>query len=143
MKATAREWIEKAEADFVSAGREYRARNRPNFDAACFFAQQCIDKYLKGRLAEAGRFRRPTPLGAAGFRCLDRAFVGSGPFSSRDADELCRSLSLPRRVCDPSAGEDRHRRREMGERHDAVGNVTPRPLKPLFSLRTTAIFQLK
>jgi HEPN domain-containing protein len=55
MKATTREWIEKAEADFVSAGREYRARNRPNFDAACFFAQQCIEKYLKGRLAEAGR----------------------------------------------------------------------------------------
>ena len=55
MKATAREWIDKAEADFVSAGREYRARNRPNFDAACFFAQQCIEKYLKGRLAEAGR----------------------------------------------------------------------------------------
>lgn len=55
MKATTREWIEKAEADFLSATREYRARNRPNFDAACFFAQQCIEKYLKGRLAEAGR----------------------------------------------------------------------------------------
>jgi len=53
MKATTREWIEKAEADFISAGREYQARNRPNFDAACFFAQQCIEKYLKGRLAEA------------------------------------------------------------------------------------------
>ena len=38
----------------MSAGREYRARNRPNFDAACFHAQQCIEKYLKGRLAEAG-----------------------------------------------------------------------------------------
>lgn len=49
MKATTREWIEKAEADFVSAGREYRARHRPNFDAACFFSQQCIEKYLKGR----------------------------------------------------------------------------------------------
>lgn len=55
MKATTREWIEKAEADFVSAGREYRARHRPNFDAACFFAQQCIEKYLKGRLTEAGK----------------------------------------------------------------------------------------
>lgn len=40
---------------FFSAGREYRARKRPNFDAACFFAQQCIEKYLKGRLADAGR----------------------------------------------------------------------------------------
>ena len=54
MKATTREWLEKAEADFVSAVREYRARNRPNYDATCFFAQQCIEKYLKGRLAEAG-----------------------------------------------------------------------------------------
>ncbi len=54
MKASSREWIDKAEADFVSAGREYRARKRPNFDAACFFAQQCIEKYLKARLVEAG-----------------------------------------------------------------------------------------
>lgn len=54
MKASAFEWIEKAEADFVSAGREYRARTRPNFDAACFFAQQCIEEYLKARLVDAG-----------------------------------------------------------------------------------------
>jgi len=53
MKANTREWIEKAEADFVSAGREYRARKQPNFDAACFFAQQCVEKYLKARLVEA------------------------------------------------------------------------------------------
>ncbi|MFM8291705.1 MAG: HEPN domain-containing protein [Planctomycetia bacterium] len=55
MKPAAREWIAKAEADFLSASREYRARKKPNFDAACFFAQQCIEKYLKGRLAEASR----------------------------------------------------------------------------------------
>lgn len=55
MKAATREWIQKAEADFTSAGREYRARTRPNFDASCFFAQQCIEKYLKARLTEAGR----------------------------------------------------------------------------------------
>ena len=53
MKPVTREWIEKAEGDFVSAGREYRARKLPNFDAACFFAQQCIEKYLKARLVEA------------------------------------------------------------------------------------------
>lgn len=58
MRATAREWIEKAEADFVSPRREFRARKKPNFDAACFFAQQCIEKYLKGRLAEA---EKPIP----------------------------------------------------------------------------------
>ena len=54
MKASTREWVEKAEADFRSAAREYRARSRPNYDAACFFAQQCIEKYLKARLTEAG-----------------------------------------------------------------------------------------
>ena len=55
MKPVTREWIEKAEADFLSAGREYRARKQPNFDAACFFAQQCIEKYLKARLVHAGK----------------------------------------------------------------------------------------
>lgn len=54
MKTSTLEWIEKAEADFVSAGRECRARNRPNFDATCFFAQQCVEKLLKARLIEAG-----------------------------------------------------------------------------------------
>ncbi len=46
------EWIEKAEGDFHSALRELRARKNPNYDAACFHAQQCIEKYLKGRLQE-------------------------------------------------------------------------------------------
>jgi len=32
---------------------EYRARKFPNYDAACFHAQQCAEKYLKGRLQEA------------------------------------------------------------------------------------------
>ncbi len=54
MKDSTREWIEKAEADFISARREYRARKNPNLDAACFFAQQSIEKYLKARLVEAG-----------------------------------------------------------------------------------------
>ena len=55
MKAAAREWIEKAEADFSSAGRESRARKNPNYDAACFFTQQCVEKYLKARLTLAGK----------------------------------------------------------------------------------------
>lgn len=53
MKLLTREWIEKAEGDFISAHREYRARKRPNYDAACFFAQQSIEKYIKARLQEA------------------------------------------------------------------------------------------
>lgn len=46
------EWIEKAEADFATALRERRVRKSPNFDAVCFHAQQCIEKYLKAILVE-------------------------------------------------------------------------------------------
>ena len=54
MKALTREWVEKAEADFHSCLREVRARRHPNHDSACFHAQQCVEKYLKARLQEAG-----------------------------------------------------------------------------------------
>ena len=47
------EWIGKAEGDFATATREYRARKVPNYDSACFHAQQCAEKYLKARLQEA------------------------------------------------------------------------------------------
>ena len=52
MKAIALEWISKAEGDFHTAMREYRARKFPNYDAASFHAQQCIEKYLKAVLVE-------------------------------------------------------------------------------------------
>ena len=55
MKDSTREWVDKAEADFHSADREYRARKRPNYDAACFFAQQSVEKFFKARLVEASR----------------------------------------------------------------------------------------
>lgn len=48
------EWINKAEGDWTSAQREYRARKNPNYDSACFHTQQCAEKYLKARLQEAG-----------------------------------------------------------------------------------------
>ena len=44
------EWVQKVEGDFHSALREYRARKLPNYDAAGFHAQQCIEKYLKALL---------------------------------------------------------------------------------------------
>ncbi|RMF59072.1 MAG: HEPN domain-containing protein [Calditrichaeota bacterium] len=50
MNEIVREWIQKAEGDYHSALREYRARKFPNFDAAGFHAQQCIEKYLKAFL---------------------------------------------------------------------------------------------
>jgi HEPN domain-containing protein len=53
MKPLTSEWVEKAEKDGASLHREIRARKNPNYDAACFFAQQCVEKYLKARLVEA------------------------------------------------------------------------------------------
>jgi len=52
MKPLTREWIEKAEGDWSTARRELRVRKSPNFDAVCFHAQQCAEKYLKALLQE-------------------------------------------------------------------------------------------
>jgi len=52
MKPLTREWVEKAENDWGSLNREIRVRKKPNYDAACFFAQQYVEKYLKARLVE-------------------------------------------------------------------------------------------
>ena len=54
MHALTAEWVAKAEGDFATAGRERRARNAPNYDAACFHAQQTAEKYLKAVLQEHG-----------------------------------------------------------------------------------------
>jgi len=54
MKRSTIEWIEKAEGDWDEAQRAYRARKKPNYDAACFHVQQCVEKYLKARLNETG-----------------------------------------------------------------------------------------
>jgi len=48
------EWVTKAEGDLASASREWRARKAPNYDAACFHAQQCAEKYLKALLQDKG-----------------------------------------------------------------------------------------
>jgi HEPN domain-containing protein len=50
MNPVVAEWISKAEGDFLTAGRELRARKLPNYDAVCFHAQQCAEKYLKAVL---------------------------------------------------------------------------------------------
>jgi HEPN domain-containing protein len=54
MKPITDEWIEKAEEDWISLLRSYRARKDPSYNVACFHAQQCAEKYLKARLVEAG-----------------------------------------------------------------------------------------
>ncbi len=52
MKPETVEWVSKAEGDFLTTGRELRARKSPNYDAVCFHAQQCAEKYLKAVLQE-------------------------------------------------------------------------------------------
>ncbi len=54
MKASVREWIDKAEKDLLTAEREQTA-NPPNYDAVAFHAHQCTEKYLKARLIEANQ----------------------------------------------------------------------------------------
>ena len=44
------EWIQKAEGDYATAKREFDVTEEPNYDAVCFHAQQCAEKYLKAVL---------------------------------------------------------------------------------------------
>lgn len=63
MQPLTAEWVEKAEADYATAGRELRVRRLANYDAVCFHAQQCAEKYLKARLQnEAVAFPRTHDL---------------------------------------------------------------------------------
>ena len=60
MKPLTVEWVEKAENDWNSLNREIRVRKNPNYDAVCFFAQQCVEKYIKARLVEADIYFKKT-----------------------------------------------------------------------------------
>ena len=54
MKAATREWVDRAEADYAAALISRRSRKKHARDLVCFHLQQCIEKYLKARLQEAG-----------------------------------------------------------------------------------------
>jgi len=54
MKPLTQEWVDKAEGGFSTAGRELRARKDPNYDSVCFHLQQCVEKYFKAYLQDAG-----------------------------------------------------------------------------------------
>jgi HEPN domain-containing protein len=54
MNPLTQEWIDKAEGDFRTATREIQVTQDPSYDGVCFHAQQCVEKYLKGNLQEAG-----------------------------------------------------------------------------------------
>lgn len=54
MKPETGEWTAKADADLATAQREAAVEQSPNYDAVCFHAQQCAEKYLKAAMVEAG-----------------------------------------------------------------------------------------
>lgn len=63
MQPATLEWIAKAEGDYTSTQREFRARKNPNYDASCFHAQQCVEKYMKAYLQEKNiRFEKTHDL---------------------------------------------------------------------------------
>jgi HEPN domain-containing protein len=53
MKRTTREWVRKAEADYLAATKLARA-SIPLHDQSCFLFQQAAEKYLKALLQELG-----------------------------------------------------------------------------------------
>jgi HEPN domain-containing protein len=53
MKRLTAEWVRKAEADFLAAGKLLRG-SAPLHDAVCFHCQQAAEKYLKALLVELG-----------------------------------------------------------------------------------------
>ena len=57
------EWVNKAEADWRTLLRESVVVIDSYFDAVCFHAQQCVEKYFKAKLVEAGvSFRKSHDL---------------------------------------------------------------------------------
>lgn len=65
MRPNTQPWGDKAEEDWDVAQSLARKRKRPAYNAVCFFAQQCAEKYLKARLEEASiSFKRTHDLEA-------------------------------------------------------------------------------
>lgn len=54
MKASTREWIKKAESDWMLAVSLMRRRKPPVWDQVCFHFQQSAEKYVKARIEESG-----------------------------------------------------------------------------------------
>lgn len=54
MKPAAREWVRCAEEDFDVAQALFRRRTKTAANSIGFHSQQCIEKYFKARLEEAG-----------------------------------------------------------------------------------------
>src|SRR5262245_12929222 len=53
MKSLTRNWVNKAEEDYVAA-RQGRRSKTPVHNVVCFLCQQCAEKYLKGLMEQLG-----------------------------------------------------------------------------------------
>ena len=84
MNEVVREWITKAEGDYTTASREMTSTQNPNFDAVCFHAQQCVEKYLKGLLIA----RSVTPPKTHDLAILYRLMIPVFPDWNWSIDEL-------------------------------------------------------
>ena len=47
-----KEWVGKAEGDYRAATHLFTAEDATTYDAVCFHAQQCVEKYLKAILVD-------------------------------------------------------------------------------------------
>ena len=92
------EWVAKAEGDYASALREVRARKSPNYDAACFHTQQCVEKYLKGILqSENIPFTKTHDLCLLLDACIQQpSVVESVPRRPRGNHGICCCIPIPR-----------------------------------------------
>jgi HEPN domain-containing protein len=54
MRQATRDWVKKAEEDYLAALDLARRRKRQLHNSVCFHCQQCAEKYLKARIEEAG-----------------------------------------------------------------------------------------
>ena len=77
------EWIDKAEGDYATAGRELDVDLRPNYDAVCFHAQQTAEKYLKAFLQEN---RTPFPKTHSLIELLELCLPLDGELETLRAD---------------------------------------------------------
>ena len=107
MKRLTIEWVTKAEGDFHTAQRELRARVMPNHDSSCFHSQQCIEKYLKARLQEAGTaFPHTHDLELLLKLVLPVEPLWSGLLSAmRLLHCVCRERQIPRLAGQPNPGQ--------------------------------------
>ncbi|MFB3921178.1 MAG: HEPN domain-containing protein [Terriglobia bacterium] len=127
MNATVKEWIDKAEGDFATAGRELHAAESPNFDAVCFHSQPCVEKLMKAALIHLGVL----PPKTHDLVTLDRLLGPAWPGWSWRPDELrfLSNAAIASRYPRESADKD-----EAAESYKVAGKIREK-LRTLMGIR--------